>query len=282
MAQDSRIESVPLYTELDRVDKELAALGIGPHDPIRPEQLFAVDQWHYHGPEAIRAAADALQLGPTSLLLDIGAGIGGPARYLAFTTGCHVTALELQPGLNAIGADLTRRCGLADRVSHVCGDALSYPLPDAGFDAVVSFLAIVHIPNRPLLCARLARALRPGGACYIEDLCMRAPFAKDDLRDLREIVFGVTVTSIDEYVADMRAAGFKDIVAQDMTSDWAPFAMARLAAWRENHTSYAKVHGEAAYTALERFYVAIAHLYDSGSLGGVRLLARVRATALDQ
>ena len=153
---------MPLYTNLDRIARGLAAQGIGPGDPIRPEQLFALDQWHYHGTEAIAAAARALGLGPQSRVLDIGAGVGGPARYLAHTTGCHVTALELQPELHAIGVDLTRRTGLADRVTHVCGDALAEPLPDAGFDAVVSLLAIVHIPERARLFRRLARALRSG------------------------------------------------------------------------------------------------------------------------
>src|SRR5215813_4910769 len=103
------LAAMPLYTNLDRIARGLAALGIGPEDPIPPEQLFALDQWHYHGTDAIRAAADWLKLGPASRVLDIGAGIGGPARYLAYTTGCHVTAIELQAELNAIGVHLTRR-----------------------------------------------------------------------------------------------------------------------------------------------------------------------------
>ena len=60
------IESIPLYTHLDRIGIGLAALGIGPADPIRPEQLFPLDQWHYHGTDAIRAAAEQLRLGPAS------------------------------------------------------------------------------------------------------------------------------------------------------------------------------------------------------------------------
>jgi SAM-dependent methyltransferase len=126
----------------------------------------------------------------------------------------------------------------------LCGDALSYPLADAGFDAVVSFLAMEHIPDRLRLCARLAPALRSGGACFIEDLYMRAPFADSDLHDLREVLFCLSLTSIDDYVADLRAAGFKDILATDLTSDWAPYAHTRLATWRENHASYAAAHGE--------------------------------------
>ncbi len=132
-------------------------------------------------------------------MLDIGSGIGGPARYLAYNFGCHVTALELQTELNAIAADLTKRSGLDNLVTHICADALTYPYPDAAYDAVVSWLAILHIPDRPRLCARMAPALRSGGGCYVEDLCMRAPFAADDLRDLRDVVFGISVTSIEDY-----------------------------------------------------------------------------------
>ncbi len=269
------IELIPLYTHLDRIGIGLAALGIGPADPIRPEQLFPLDQWHYHGTDAIRAAAEQLRLGPASRVLEIGSGIGGPARYLAHTTGCHVTALELQPKVHAIAADLTQRCGLAERVEHLCGDALLHPIPDAAFDAVVSWLAVHHIPDRRRLYARLARALRPGGRCYIEDLCMRAPFAPPDLRDLRNVAYGVSVTGIDAHVDDLRAAGFIDVVATDRTADWAPYTSARLAAWQANRASYARAHGEGAYAAQELFYSVIARLFASGSLGGVRLVARV-------
>src|SRR4051794_13699030 len=136
MTDEATIRSMPLYTYLDRIEKGLAAQGIGPADAIPPERLFPLDQWHYHGTEGIRAAAEQLGLSPGSCVLDVGSGIGGPARYLAHTYGCFVTALELQPELNAIAVDLTQRCGLAGRVSHVCGDALVHPIPNAAFDAI--------------------------------------------------------------------------------------------------------------------------------------------------
>jgi cyclopropane fatty-acyl-phospholipid synthase-like methyltransferase len=269
-----QIEAMPLYTNLDRIPRGLAAQGVGPEDPIRLDQLFALDQWHYHGTEAVAAAARVLGLGPQSRVLDIGAGVGGPARYLAHTTGCRVTALELQPGLHAIATDLTRRTGLADRVTHLCGDALAEPLPEAGFDAAVSFLAIVHIPGRPRLFERLAQTLRPGGGCYIEDLCRRAPFAPRDWEDARHVVHARSLTSQADYARDLTDAGFVDVAVTDLTPDWAPFAAGRLAAWREDHAAYARVHGEGAYEAHELFYSVIARLYDSGSLGGIRLVAR--------
>src|SRR5262249_31758444 len=80
---DAAIGSTGLYTNLDRIANGLAALGIGPADPIAPEQLFHLDQWHYHGTAAIDAAARSLAIAPGSRVLEVGSGIGGPARYLA-------------------------------------------------------------------------------------------------------------------------------------------------------------------------------------------------------
>jgi SAM-dependent methyltransferase len=271
---ETSIADVPLYTNLDRIARGLSAHGIGVTDPIPPEQLFDLDQWHYHGVDAIRVAANQLELGPVSQVLDVGSGVGGPARYLAHAIGCQVTALELQPKVSAIAVDLTHRSGLDQRVTHIVGDALTFPFVEGEFDAVVSWLAILHIPDRPRLLKRLSRALRSGGRCYIEDFCMRAPFAPDDLRDLREVVFGVSVTGIEDYDKDMRTAGFVDVHATDCTSDWASFAAERHRRWLLNHESHARIQGEDAYAAQERFYSVVARLYASGSLGGLRLVAR--------
>lgn len=274
MSDSSDLRAVPLYTHVDRVARGLAARGIGPTDAIPPAELFALDQWHYHGTDAIRAASAFLGLGPASRVLDMGSGIGGPARFLAHTTGCHVTALELQPELHRVGLDLTRRSGLADRVTHVCGDALEQPIPPQAFDAVISFLAIVHISHRPALMKRVYDALRAGGRCYIEDLACRAPFTPPDLEDLRGVVHGVSVTSIEDYAGDLRQAGLSDVVATDLTEDWAPYAAQRLADWRRDRETYSAVHGHEAWEAQELFYTVIDRLYRSGSLAGVRLTAR--------
>ena len=102
---------------------------------------------------------------------------------------------------------------------------------------------------------------------------MRAPFAAPDLRDLRNVVYGINVTSIADYAEDLRAAGFVDVTATDLTPDWAPFAAERVAAWRANHANYARDHGEGAYAAQEFFFAVVDRLYRSGSLAGVRLVA---------
>ena len=253
MPESYAIESMPLYVHVDRINNELAALGIGVDEALTPAQLFPFDQYHYHGTDAVHAAAHLLGLSPTSHVLDVGAGLGGPARYLASTMGCHVTALELQRHLHALATRLTARCGLGQRVTHVWGDALTAVFPEATFDAVVSWLTLLHIPERPRLLARLARMLRRGGQCYIEDLYQRAPFATSDLHDVHQAIFGVTLTSIADYVRDLHAAGFTGMTATELSDDWAAFCGARMAAWQAERPRHVRVYGEPIYTQLDTY-----------------------------
>ena len=61
-------------------------------------------------------------------ILDLGSGFGGPARHLAHTTNCSVTALELQEDIHQEGENLTKRCNLQDRLTHIAGDFLKLDL----------------------------------------------------------------------------------------------------------------------------------------------------------
>ena len=269
-----RITSMPLYVDVHRIHHELAELGIGPDEPLTPDQLFPFDQFHYQGIDAVRAAAGIIGLGRASRVLEVGSGLGGPARYLAHTVGCPVTALELQEELHDLASTLTQRCGLDSRVTHVRGDALTYPFPAGAFDAAVSWLAFHHIPRRPRLAARLAQAIRPGRRIYIEDLVVRAPLSARDAEDVRRTLYGVTMTGVRQYEADLRGAGFVDLETTDMTGGWAAFCQRRAAAFSSSRERQARVHGPAIAARLEAFFSTVERLFTSGSLGGVRIAAR--------
>ncbi|MGH6875385.1 MAG: SAM-dependent methyltransferase, partial [Aestuariivirgaceae bacterium] len=101
-----------LYDQVERINNELAALGLGADAALNVEDLTAFDQYHYLGTSAVDQAIEALGIVATSRVLEIGSGIGGPARYVAQRTGAHVFALELQPDLHQTAESLTRRCGL--------------------------------------------------------------------------------------------------------------------------------------------------------------------------
>ena len=265
--------SMPLYVNLQRVYNELRELGASGNSPLSAEQLFAFDQIHYKGTDAVRSAVEMLKVTEKDSVLEIGSGLGGPARFLAHTTGCRVTGLDVQEDMHAIASELTARCGLASKITHVLGDALTSPLPAGAFDAVVSWLAIHHIPNRPLLSRRIASALRPGGQLYIEDLYTRGPYSPEDRVDVNETLHGTTMTSKEEYERDLRDAGFTDIRLIDMTEEWGTFCAGRAAGWQGSRDRHVRVHGEDTYARLERFFLTVTRLFANGGLGGVRILA---------
>ena len=212
MHEQYAIESMPLYVNVDRINNELTARGIGVDEALTPAQLFPFDQYHYtwHGRGAGCAPP---RPGPYESCPRIGAGLGGPARYLASTMGCHVTALELE-GICTRWRPDSRPAAASGSASPTCGGCLlPAAFPEATFDAVVGWLTLLHIPERPRLLARLARMLRRGGQCYIEDLYQGAPFATSDLYDVHQTIFGVTLTSIADYVRDLHEAGFTGIMA---------------------------------------------------------------------
>ena len=204
-------QGMKLYDRVERIHHELRALGIADDAPLTSRQLVQFDQYHYHGTDAVDEAAARLGIDASSRVLDVGAGIGGPARWLAATTGCHVTALELQPDLNATAADLTRRSGLADRVTHVAGDILDGAPVDGGYDALISYLAVLHIPDRARLFAACHRALVPGGGMYIEDFTLRSEPTPAQREALRVKVQCPYVPPPDVYRQDILDAGFERV-----------------------------------------------------------------------
>jgi cyclopropane fatty-acyl-phospholipid synthase-like methyltransferase len=94
-------------------------------------QLAPLDQFHTRGILATAELALAAGLEPSSRVLDVGCGIGGPARYIAVTFGCKVTGVDLSPGFIDAATYLTARCGLSDRVTFRVGDALHLPFENS-------------------------------------------------------------------------------------------------------------------------------------------------------
>ena len=105
------IKTMKLYSSFERVDNELRELGIADGAKLDAATLFPFDSLHYEGTDACDAAIAALR-DETRVVLDIGSGVGGPARYLAARAGWRVAALELQPDAHAKARELTARCGL--------------------------------------------------------------------------------------------------------------------------------------------------------------------------
>lgn len=268
------IKSMKLYTHVERVYNELEEQGISDADALTVADLVGFDQMHYHGSEALDTALELIGGDNPRHWLEIGSGIGGPARYLAATAGINVTALELQPDQNLLAESLSRRCGLETKIQHLCGDFLEYDFAGRQFDAVVSWLALYHIPERPVLIEKSCSLLKPGGRFYTEDLCRMAAIDQQQLSDLQRDLYAITLPDFSAYQADLEAGGFEIESVTDMTADWSQFTHDRLATYRADRDRHVRVQGEATVDALDDFYGAVDHHFQSGKLGGIRLCAR--------
>jgi SAM-dependent methyltransferase len=149
---------------LERILAGLKALGKD-LDSLTHEDLAPADEFHSQGRTATRALAELAQIPPGSRVLDVGSGLGGPARYLAATRNCNVTGIDLTPEFCAVANELSRLTRLADRTRFQVGDALELPFEDAQFDVVWTIQMQMNIQDKRRLYAGFARVLKPGGLC---------------------------------------------------------------------------------------------------------------------
>lgn len=265
-----------LYRNVERIQSDLAASGHGPDTPLTVADLTSYDQYHYEGTDAVDDAARLLGAAPGGHIIDIGSGLGGPARYVAERTGVAVTALELQADFNEVAESLTARCGLADSVTHLCGDVTAGDAPAETFTGLMSMLCFLHIPDRDVLFAECAAALKPGGAMFIDDYYARAPLTDADRTTLNDKVYCPYLPSLDRYVGDVEGAGFVDILTVDKTDDWTTFVVDRLNGFRSARSELVDRYGATTVDELDDFYAAVVDLFTGGRLGGLRLTATRR------
>jgi ubiquinone/menaquinone biosynthesis C-methylase UbiE len=154
---------------LERLDSALAGAGLG-DGKLSPDALAALDQFHTRGLAATEELAKVVGLGAASRVLDIGSGLGGPSRYLASTFGCHVHGIDLSPTFVAAAHHLTRRCGLADRITYECANALDLPFEAESFDVAWTQHVAMNIADRSRLYGEALRVLRKGGRLAIYDV----------------------------------------------------------------------------------------------------------------
>lgn len=268
------IKQMKLYTHVERVRRELKVRGLDRLATLDPTALETVDQLHYLGVAAIEAALKVLDLGPGQRVLDVGAGLGGPARVLAERSGCSVTAVELQADLNDMAAELTERCRLTALIEHRCADIFDLAPEQPGFDALVSWLCFLHIDDKPALLAQCRRLLKPGALIYIEDFTLERPPSLRERELLANEVYCRTLVSAADYAAALDQNGFTLIEQHDLSRAWRHFVQARLADFESERWRFQTLHGTDAYQALHHFYAAVVELFNGPALGGTRLVAR--------
>jgi SAM-dependent methyltransferase len=138
-------------------------------DALTIDDLAHADNFHSGGkPSTVRLAGNA-DLRPGMRVLDVGGGLGGPARTLAVEFGCRVTVIDPTESYVQAGALLTARLGLSDRVKHQAGDGLDLPFAGNAFDVVWTQNSGMNISDKQRLYAGFHHVLRPGGLLALQE-----------------------------------------------------------------------------------------------------------------
>jgi SAM-dependent methyltransferase len=212
------------YTATGLTDRIKAALmAIAPETKaLTVAQLAPLDQFHTRGILATSELAEVAKLDLSTRVLDLGCGIGGPARYLSATFGCKVTGIDLSPAFIDAATWLTARCGLSDRVTFHVGEALHLPFEDEAFDAVFLEHVAMNIEDRGALYREVRRILAPGGRFVTYDLVLRDEDVVYPLPWAGDASASFLLSECDTHTT-LEGAGYKTVLWRDDTQvalDW--------------------------------------------------------------
>ena len=134
------------------------------------DDLAPVDEFHIRGRESTLEVAELAKLRASDLVLDVGCGLGGTARYLSEKYKCDVVGIDLTEEYISIGKKLTEFVGLSDRVELSYGSALKIPYEDERFDIVWTEHVQMNIADKNRFYSEIARVLKPGGRLLFHDI----------------------------------------------------------------------------------------------------------------
>lgn len=185
-------------------------------DHLDPTDLFSVDHLHAGGAGATEHVLDRLRLKPGQRLLDVGSGIGGPARMAAMS-GATVTGIDLTPEFVETATALSARVGLAENIRFVATSGEELPFDGGSFDAALMVHVGMNIPAKEAVFTEVHRVLVPGArfALYEQmltgtgDPSYPLPWAEDARTSFLE--------TVEDYLGHLQAAGFAVDEIEDRT-----------------------------------------------------------------
>ena len=192
---------------LARLEASLREDGVEPAQAT-VEELAHYDHFHGRGLEATEDMATRLPVSATDRILDIGSGLGGPARYMAQRFGCRVSGIDLTAEFCDVARLLTARLGLEDRVSFEQADALAMPFEDAAFDGAYSMNVSMNIADKRALYREIHRLLKPGAWLCLSEVALGPDGEPDYPQAWAPTAASSFLATPEDTRADLEATGF--------------------------------------------------------------------------
>jgi len=153
----------------DAIAKRLRSAGKDLNG-LKTADLATVDEFHIRGRKATLELAEQMMLSEKTRVLDIGSGLGGPARTLAEAYGCHVTGLDLTQAFCDAARVMSGWVNLSERVVFEQGDATDLPFADNQFDAAMTIHVAMNIPAKDKVYEQARRVVKPEGIFAVYDV----------------------------------------------------------------------------------------------------------------
>jgi len=154
----------------ERILAALRTAGLDPDRRMSPVELGALDHFHTGGFRASLVLKELAKIRADDQVVDIGAGLAGPARMLAASPGCRVDCIDMSIDYCVAAALLNRLTGLEDRIEVHQGSALDMPFADASFDAAWMQNVGMNIPDKRTLYTEIRRVLKPHGRFAFQEM----------------------------------------------------------------------------------------------------------------
>ncbi|WP_316198690.1 class I SAM-dependent methyltransferase [Bradyrhizobium sp. SZCCHNS2002] len=199
----------------ERLKAALAAFG-SEDQRLDPRQLAGLDQFHSIGLAATDELAKLAGITAEMSVLDVGSGVGGPARFVAATYRCKVTGIDLSVPFVEAARYLTERTRQSGQVSFQVASALELPFGDGAFDAVLMQHVAMNIAERARLYREIRRVLKAGGRFAIFDVVSNGAEPHYPVPWARTAATSFLLTA-DATREAIESAGFRTLVWRDDT-----------------------------------------------------------------
>jgi ubiquinone/menaquinone biosynthesis C-methylase UbiE len=204
---------------------------------LKTVDLSAIDEFHFRGRKATLELAEQMNLSKSAYVLDIGSGLGGPARTLAEEYGCRVIGIDLTSVFCEVAGIMSNWVSLAERTGFQQGDATNPPFPDNQFDAAMTIHVAMNIAAKDKMYEQARRVLKPGGVFAVYDILQGeggeafypAPWAQDP-----SISHLATPEEMKKLLSD---AGFRILNVHDSTDESLGWLEARTSSLAQSGTS---------------------------------------------